>query len=232
MLLQYTGYVIVILLGMLSFSASATVQVEGLEIQPYPDDPNRVLVHVDALLEDVPSQIDRRLGGRIGDSCSRRIFWNGDTSIRRGGQHLELTSKVRYEEWLCLHYKTKDFETRIFWSTHPVEWRLDVNERVRVDNLVVTATVTDIRIFPDILEEWFGLRTEKILSTPIPAECGRCACYELVDELLPMAEHFEFQLRNNARDVLVKATFSVPRNLSSVLRCFWAPALEANRTLQ
>lgn len=195
-------------------STSATVDIEGLEIQPHPDNPDRVLLRADALIEDVPGQIDRHMGGHLGVSCSKRIFWNGDTSINQGGSHLELTSTLRYEQWLCAILKT-----RLLRSTHAVNWRLDITEGARLDNLIATATLTNIQDFPDSLEEWLGLRVRTTVRIEIPAACGECECYDLVDELLPVAERFEFHPQN-VRDVLVKATFSAPRNLSPILRCF------------
>lgn len=196
-------------------SGTVFAKIEGLNVQPDPDNPDRLLVHADALIRDVPGQIDRRVVDALPQSCSRRLHWH-HTSIRSGGEHLELKSRMRYEQWLCLILKT-----RLVQSTHDIWWRLDVNEGAQLDDLFATATVTNIKEFPDELEELFGLRgTVKSVRIPIPTHCGKCACADLVNALRPMAEKFRFLPQNNGRDVLIKAMFSAPRDLSPIARCF------------
>ena len=50
------------------------VSIEGMRIEPDPDDPTRMQVFMDALTEDVPDEVDRRIQGLLPpSSCSRKL---------------------------------------------------------------------------------------------------------------------------------------------------------------
>ena len=191
------------------------VDVEGIRVEADPNDPDRFLVFVDTVIEDLPGQIDKQMGGRLGVSCSRNVYWDGQTRIRSGGSSIQLSTRIRYEHWVCAILKT-----RLFRKTFDVEWTIRVNEPARLENLVFTAQLRNIRGVPGELEQWFNLqeRIRRDVRIPIPADCGRCQCSSLIEDLTPIAEQFEFEVRDGV-DIVVKGVFSASSDLSGVVQC-------------
>lgn len=190
-----------------------TRELTGLEVHSDPTNPDRFRLVGEYLLENVPGQIDQAVD--VPSSCSQRSSWRG-TRLRGGGQKLLLNSTLRYEKWACLIVKT-----RLVRKSFDIDWSLSVKSPVSLNNLALAVNVQDIHGIADEIEDWFDLREKlsKTVRIPLPAECGRCDCVELADDLVPVAEEFRFAVVDQV-DVLVTSVFSMEKDLSPALRCF------------
>ena len=188
--------------------------LKGITIEPDPDDNSRMLLHLDALLEDFTDDIDKHLHGDLVPGCSKRAYRSGRTEIRSGGKHISLRTSFRAEWWSCVLFKT-----RLVRSTHPVHWSMRLNTPARLDELHVSAYLDNIKDFPDELEELFDLRGKLTsIKVPVPPECGKCSCSDLAEKLKPVAERFRFEPQSK-HGLIVKGVFSFPRDLTALAMC-------------
>ena len=177
-------------------------------------DPSTVLLRVEARLTAFADVLDQVLGarGNIG-SCSRRLYWVGETSVRGYGDALSLSSRVRYEQWICGFLG----DHRILRDTKTVEWRLFV-EADRLDSIRISAQVENVRNFNNALERRLGLRVREDIAIPLPTDCGTCNCDQITEALQPALEEVRFESAGEG-DVRVVVTFSAANDLTDILRC-------------
>ncbi|MDE0101647.1 MAG: hypothetical protein OXN89_04650 [Bryobacterales bacterium] len=159
--------------------------------------------------------LDRKLRGQgnLLDGCSGRLLWIGETSIRDGGESLALSSKLRYEQWLC----TGIGDTRLLRDTRVVQWRISV-EPAPLDELRLVALVENVEGLNNQLEEALGLRVREEVDIPFPSDCGRCECSEVADMLDATLESTRFRSTDDG-GVRVEAIFSGTGDLTDVLGC-------------
>ena len=186
----------------------------GISVEPDPDDSSRILLHLDALLENFANDIDKHLVGDLVSGCSKRVYRSGATRIRSAGTRVDLRTSFRGEWWSCVLFKT-----RLVKSTHPVHWSMRVNAPARLDNLHVSAYLENIKDFPDELEALFDLRAKLTsIRVPVPAQCGKCSCADLADKLQPVAERFRFESVSEG-GLLIKGVFSFSKDLTDLANC-------------
>ena len=177
--------------------------VESIDMWNDPSNSARVNIVVKASFGDFPATVDRYLGGRglFQNRCSRRIYWGGDTAVLEAGAALQLSSKVRYEQWACSSLGN----ARLLRDTRSVHWSVYV-PRAPIDQVAVIATLDDIVDFPDGVERMFGLRVREEIPMPLPPECGKCDCALIVESLQPVLEAIAFSYRDGRMQAT--ATFS------------------------
>ena len=109
--------------------------------------------------------LDRVLGsqGNFG-GCSSRLYWAGSTSIGQYGTSLVLSSRVRYEQWVCGIPLLGD--RYIFQDTKTVDWRLFVDP-ARLDNLRISAQVENVQNLQNDLERALGLRVREDITDSV-----------------------------------------------------------------
>ena len=199
----------------IEFQGETIGTIEGLSLEPTSDDPSTLLVRLTARFPLFTETLDRVLGeeGNFG-SCSRRLYWAGSTSIDQYGASLKLSSRIRYEQWVCGVPFVGD--QRIFRDTKTVDWRLFV-EPDRLDNLQISAQVENVRNLQNDLERALGLRVRENIRIPLPAYCGRCECSQVTTALRPTVEAARFSQEGG--DVRVTVTFSVASDLTDALAC-------------
>lgn len=177
--------------------------VESIDMWTDPGDAARVKVVVKVSFDELAATVDWYLAGRgfFQNRCSRRIYWVGDTEVIDAGAALQLSSKVRYEQWACSSLG----DARLLRETRNVLWSVYVG-RAPIDRVSVTATLDDIVDFPDGVERMFGLRVREEIPIPLPATCGTCDCAAVVETLQPVFEALTFSHR--AGRVAATATLS------------------------
>ena len=185
--------------------------VESLVIESAEDD--RVLFDVRARLPSFPQFLDRLMvrRGDLIESCAQDLHWVGDTSIRDYGQSLGLESSIRYELWEC-----DIFNTRVIRSSHSVAWRVYLHPE-SLGNLRITAQVEDVSDIPPPVEEALGLRVTREIDIPMPTDCGRCECSQLLDELNPVSEATRFSREGD--DIQITVRLSMSNRIMSALEC-------------
>ena len=188
--------------------------IDGLSLEPAHDDSSSFLVRLTASFPAFTNTLDRMLReqGNFG-SCSQRLCWAGQSSIRRYGASLAMSSRVRYEQWVCGFLG----DHRIFRDTKTVDWRISV-EPAPLDRLQLIAQVDNINSLQNDLELLLGLRVREVIKIPLPAYCGSCECAEIVDILGTAVESTRFS-RASAGNVRVDVTFSLASDLSDALGC-------------
>ena len=188
--------------------------IEGLRIQSANDDSSTLLVQLTANFPGFTGTLDRMLRqqGNFG-SCPSRLYWSGGSSIQRDGASLALSSRVRYEQWVCSSWFGR---TRLFRDTKTVDWRIFV-EPAPLDELLIVAEVDNVRNLQDDLEDLLGLRVREQIKIPLPAYCGSCECAEIVNILGPAVEAARFS--GNGGDLRAEVTFSVASDLTDALAC-------------
>ena len=197
----------------IDFHGLAIGAVEGLRIES--GDPSTLTVVLEARLVSPAETIDGVLSsrGNMRGGCSSRLYWVGGTSIRHYGAALGLSSRVRYEQWVCGFLG----DHRIFRDTRTIEWRLFV-EPNRLDKLRISAQVENVRNLQNDLEQLLNLRVREDIAIPLPIDCGGCPCDQVVSDLRPAVDDFRFE---DAGDGAVRVTvaFSIASDLSDVLGC-------------
>lgn len=178
-------------------------------------DPSTVLLRVEARLTEFADVLDQVLGarGNILGGCSSRLHWAGETSVRGYGDALSLSSRVRYEQWVCGFLG----DHRVFRDTKTVEWRLFV-EADRLDSVRISAQVENVRSLQNDLEQILGLRVREDVAIPLPTDCGTCSCDQVIEALLPALEDVRFEDAGEG-DMRVVVTFSAANDLKDILQC-------------
>ena len=173
-------------------AAQPEIALGNVRLEPDPSGNERMRVHVEVEVEGFLAAIDQQISGALTHSCSRRPYRAGGTRILAAGDHLWLSTPMRYEQWVCAFFKT-----RLFRTTFDTEWSIRVNSPARLDNLRLTAGFENARGIPGEVEQWFDLqeRLRTSIDIPIPTECGACRCSDLVKALDPIAERFTFEDR-------------------------------------
>ena len=199
----------------IEFEGQTIGAIEGLRIQPAADNPSRHLVQLTASFPGFTGTLDRilREQGNFG-SCPSRLYWSGGSSVRRDGASLALSSRVRYEQWVCSSFWGK---TRIFRDTKTVAWRISV-ESSPLDELLLVAEVDNVRSLQDDLERLLGVRVRDEIKIPLPAYCGSCECDKIVDILGPAVESTRFS-RTSGGGMRIEVKFSVASDLTGALGC-------------
>ena len=198
----------------IKFQGQVIGAIEGLSLQSAKDDSSTLLVQLTASFPAFTGTLDRilRNEGNL-NSCSQRIYWAGRSSIRRDGASLALSSRVRYEQWICGFWGNH----RIFRDTKTVHWSISVKP-ARLDKLLIVAEVNNVKSLGDDLERLFGLRVREKIKIPLPAYCGSCECAEVVNLLSAEAKETRFSTTGNG-DVRMDVLFSVASDLTGALGC-------------
>ena len=198
----------------IKFQGKVIGAIEGLRLQSAKDDSSTLLVQLTATFPGFTATLDRilRKQGNF-NSCSQRIYWAGGSSIRRYGASLALSSRVRYEQWICGFLGNH----RIFRDTKTVHWSISVKP-APLDKLLIVAEVNNIKSLGDDLERLFGLRIQEQIKIPLPAYCGSCECAEIVKLLSAEAKDTRFSTTGNG-DVRMDVNFSVASDLTGALGC-------------
>ena len=198
----------------INFQGQAVGTVEQLRLVPSDGDSSKLAVHLTAVLPAFTETLDRVLTGRGNflDRCSRRLLWVGRTSIRNHGVSLALSSRVRYEQWVCGFIKT-----RLLRDTKTVQWRLFV-EPAPLQDLRISGQVENVVSLQNDLERALGLRVRQDIAIPLPASCGPCECAQITDALHPAFEAARFSDAGNGA-VRIAVTFSVSNDLTGALQC-------------
>ena len=199
----------------IEFEGQAIGAIDGLSVQAANDDPSSLLVQLTASFPAFTNTLDRILRKqRNFGSCPSRLYWSGGSSMRGDGASLALSSRVRYEQWVCSSFWGK---TRIFRDTKTVDWRI-LLEPAPLDELLLVAVVDNVRSLQDDLERLLGLRVREEIKIPLPAYCGSCKCAEIVDILDPAVESTKFSPIGDG-GVRLEVTFSVASHLTGALGC-------------
>ena len=180
--------------------------------------PGKLQLKLAAIFPKFAANIDRLLKqrGNFG-SCSKRLFWIGNTRVRDANRTLKLTSRIRYEQWTCVRVLGKTIKTRIFRDTKSVDWRIYLKNK-KLSKLIIGARVQNVQNFPNFVERLLGLRVDHGTTIPIPIKCGRCSCDSLSKSLDVRLVSARFTQKN--RDTSVQLNFSFSGNLGTALSCF------------
>ncbi len=190
--------------------------INALVVETTPDDPSRLAARISGTFHSLLQEIDRTMGEKGNfNTCGNRIYWSGNTSIRETASSLRLSSNVRYENWLCIR-GLFGFTTRIWRTTKRVDWRIFIDPSP-IDQLRMSAQVEDVSDLPPDIEELLGLRIREDFQIPLPTNCGRCSCAELVDHLEPVAAATRFSGQEG--NLHIEMEFSMSSDLISVLTC-------------
>ncbi len=204
-----------------TFAEEITVYEEDLKLGGDHNDAIEVTISKESLgqprieseliidFDNLPHVVDSKMKalGNMG-SCSRRVYWAGNTKVKGRGETLQLSSRVRYEQWACSKIFGNWLRTRIFRDTKTVLWSLFLDWK---EEPVVTAQVDNIKNFPDWVEEKLSLRHRKDLRFKIPRQCGACSCSDVKAELKPKLDSVSFS--GASQEVTLKASISF-NNLS------------------
>jgi hypothetical protein len=113
------------------------------------------------------------------DHWSRRIYWIGNTKVLsetgKDTERLSLSTRIRYEQWVRLG------KFRVGRSTNTVDWRFWIPASAMSD-ISLHGEITNIRDFPNWLEDLLDVRVSENLKLPLPVECGSCNCQELTQQ--------------------------------------------------
>jgi len=200
----------------ISFGNESLGVLEQLRMEADEHDATRMLLLLTMRLDSLAEKLDRVLTGRLNEACEHRLYWVGATDVRALDAHLRLSSRVRYEFWQCIDLILVDVKTRILQDTKSVTWKLYIDP-APIDDLEISAELTNIEKFPDALERWFDLRVRKDIKIPIPLRCGQCQCSDIVNTLRPRFESARFGETGGAIRVVV--TFSVGADLTKLVPC-------------
>ena len=125
-----------------------------------------------------------RKGDLERDRWSQRIYWIGNTQVLsvvgQEADHLRLSTAIRYEQWTRVDLLFDTVTTRLFRMTKTVDWKFWIPEAV-LSNITLYAKVTNIRDFPDWLENELDLRLTESFGLKLPVECGSCNCEEFAN---------------------------------------------------
>lgn len=181
--------------------------VESIDLSGAADAAGRTDMVVTASFDDFEADLDRYLQGKgtFQNRCSRRIYWVGDTTVLETGARLRLSSEVRYEQWACSSLGN----ARLLSRTKSVHWSMYI-PRAPLDEVAVNASLEDIVDFPDAVERTFGLRVREEFPIPLPAECGKCDCSEVVELLQPAFEEVAFSARESRMHVTMTISMRDP----------------------
>ena len=188
--------------------------ITNLDIKGDSSDSSRLLLSLSAKFSSFGTNLDRILTrrGNLG-SCTKRLYWTGDTSILRStGAALQLRSRARFELWYC-----DDFfgSGRLIRDTKSLSW-LAYIEPAPINEIHLVARVQNIRNFPNWIERWIG-ELERKIRIPIPITCGSCSCTDMFDSLNARLSSINFTHEGQA--VEMNAVFSISGNLTVALRC-------------
>ena len=192
--------------------------VENIIIEGDDEDSSRLLINLTAKFGSFTQDLDRflRSKGNFAKKCSTRIYWSGNTSVRGTGKGLRLSSRLRFEKWICKKVFGKAIRTKIVRDTKTVHWRLFI-KRARIDQIRISAQVENIKNFPDDLEKLLGLRIREEIKVPIPARCGKCKCSQITDSLKPVFENVKFWRTDET--IHVKVEFSILGDVTKLSHC-------------
>ena len=192
--------------------------VKKFEVTSDKEDPSRLLITSTVRLDSLLSVLDDTLVGRrnLRGRFSQRLYWQGGTTIRHGGQTLGLTSRIRYEQWTRIDLLFETLTTRLLRVSTNLEWVLGV-ESGGLDELKIVAEITNVRNVPPIVEEWLGLRIRRDIKIPIPTNCGTCNCADIAESLDLEVRSVSFETTDNTLHLV--AQFSAKGNLTEVLGC-------------
>ena len=119
------------------------------------------------------------------DHWSRRIYWRGSTrflsEIGKETDRLMLSTRVTYDQWTKIDLLFDELKTRVFEITKTVEWVFWIPES-DLSGVTLRGKVTNIKDFPNWLEDLFDLRVEEALQLSLPVQCGSCNCQELTQQ--------------------------------------------------
>ena len=193
--------------------------VDGISLAPNSESPSAPPMHLTVTFPSFTQTVDRALRGQGNfiNSCSRRLYWLGKTSILQYGSSLSLSSVARYEQRLCSSFNS--FFSRIIrpvTATKAVHWRLFVKPSP-LANLHVSIEITTVADIQSDLETAFSLRASEDIPLPLPTSCGPCECSDIIDTLSPEVTTNHFSDGGNAA-VLLTIAFSTARD-ARVLAC-------------
>ena len=181
-------------------------------------DPNRIVFLTNIRFDSLPENIDTYLRQR-GDfisGCSKRLYWVGNTSIRGVGTTLKLSSRARYEQWTCIKVLGKRIKTRLIQDTKTLDWDLSLEQNGI--EFAVIARLTNIRNFPNFLENEFRLRVEKEIKIPIPSRCGKCWCRDIQANLDLKLEKADFSQRSDGK-INLEVAISLKNDVMALVGC-------------
>ena len=174
---------------------------------------SELIVHFDNLPDFIDDFITSK--GDLPRSCSKRLYWVGNTHVRNTGRNLDLSSRVRYEQWLCAWLKTW-----LFRDTKTIDWHLEIQwGRRDSSERILVAQVDNIRNFPNWLEDWLGLRFRKKVSFSIPKRCGKCLCSEIETVADPQLGSVNFSTDSSSRVVMTASVSFLNLPVESIEQC-------------
>ena len=201
-------------------------KITGLSVLP--DQNEKMKIEIEAIFDSFPEKLDEILTKKdnLTGKCPYRLFWRGRTSIRGAeAGKLHLSSRLGYELYVCVPKKkifgmsvpTNKLTFKHLSDAGMVDWTLFVNS-ARIDELYVSAKLTNIKGLPDWLEAIFGLHVTKHIMVNIPDLCNSCKCSDMIKGVALTFERAAFSVENE-HNVKVVATFTALNNLGAVLGC-------------
>ena len=156
-------------------------------------------------------------------SWSRRVYWRGGTRILSGvdqnADRLKLSSRVTFDLWTRINLLFDELKTRLFETTHSVEWEFWI-PNAAFSNVSFYVRVTNIRDFPNDLEELLGVRMTEALDLPLPLECGACTCQDLSQRAGLMLSNVSFVRRgDNSVDINITFGFDMESGMAILSEC-------------
>ena len=202
-------------------------RITDLRILPGQGENTRI--EIKAMFSSFPENLDQVLIAKkdLAEGCKYKLHWRGQTSIRGAeASKLHLSSGLAFEQWICFPKRRilgvtvplNKLNFNLLGDAVTVQWTLFVNP-ARIDELHVSAKLTNIVGYPDWLEDLFGLQITRNIKVRIPDLCERCKCSEIIEGTALTFEGATFSVENE-RDVKVVATVAVSNDLAAVLGCF------------
>ena len=182
-----------------------SIQFENVE--------NRSLIYLTARFVSLSSVLDAHLaqkGNLLGSRCSQRLYWAGGTSVRAAESALYLTSRIRYEQWIC----TSLFKTRLLRDTKTLDWKISVGPGP-IDDLRIITQIENLRNFPNDLET--SLRRPLETSFNLPDDCGSCTCSKVARIFETKLDELQFRTDNS--DVVLTATLTAKGDTANAQEC-------------
>ena len=197
------------------FGGTTIGSVQSITLAPHTEAPSRFVLELVARFPSFAADLDRELNRRGNlNTCAQRLHWGGRTSIRATGPHLQLRSRIGFEQWVCDIPIIND-NAHIFGDARYIDWRLEINA-TRLDRLQLTARVTNVAGIPRWVEDTLGLRFVQRFRISLLASCEECRCVQDALDLEAVSTNFS----SDGDNVYATATFSAASDITTAVSCF------------